>query len=156
LLASANYLAPRDAYDSQIQACEAVLARGLKEFLAELVTVDGKVMVSLVCSEQHANLDDLIGSSMEHTVRPGTLCYSNRAEVDFDWGKSPSVALGMELRDAHLTAFFEVILAGDHIGIDINGIHFVDPMGDAAENLRRFSAAVAAARLPTPQPGILE
>lgn len=129
-------------------ACEAVLASGLKDFLAELVTVDGKVMVAFICNEQHANVDDIIASSMEHTVRPGRLSYSNHAVVDFDWGVMPSVALGMELRDERLTAFFEVVLAGDHIGIDIAGIHFADYVGDAADNLRRFAAAVAGARLP--------
>jgi hypothetical protein len=147
-LASGNYLAKRDGEDGQMLACEAVLASGLKDFLAELVTVDGKVMVSLICNEQHANVDDLIASSMEHTVRPGRLSYSNHAVVDFDWGMMPSVALGMEFRDTGLTAFFEVVLAGDHVGIDINGIHFADYVGDPADNLRRFAAAVASAKVP--------
>jgi hypothetical protein len=132
-------------HDSAMLACEAVLATGLKDFLAELVTVDGTVIVSLICNEQHANLDDIIASSMEHTVRAGHLFYGNHAEVDFDWGKSPRVALGMELRDEQLTAFFDVVLSGDHVGIAINGIQFVDRVGDATDNVRRFAAAVAGA-----------
>ena len=35
--------------------------------------------------------------------------------------------------------------------IDLNGIQFDHPLGDAAENLRRFSAAVAAARIAAPR-----
>jgi hypothetical protein len=146
LLANRNYVARRGPHDSAISACEAVLATGLKDFLAELVTVDGTIMVSFICKQQHANLDDIIVSSMEHTVRAGRLFYGNHAEVDFDWGKAPRVALGMELRDEQLTAFFEVVLSGDHVGIAINGIQFVDRVGDATDNVRRFAAAVAGAR----------
>ena len=148
----AHYLAKREPEDSEMLACEAVLASGLKEFLAELVAIDGTVMVSLICNEQHANLDDIIGSSMEHFVRPERLTYAHRAEVDFDWGRAPSVALGMELKDHELTAFFDVVLAGDHVGINIQGIHFVGEIGDAARNLSRFAAAVASAQLARPKP----
>jgi hypothetical protein len=148
LFANANYLAKSDRPDSEMLACEAVLASGLRDFLAELVTVDGTVMVSLICNEQHANLDDLIASSLEHTLQAGRLGYSSHAIVDFDWGKSPRVSLGMELRDDKLTAFFDVVLAGDHVGIEINGIQFLDRVGDATDNIQRFAAAVARAQLP--------
>jgi hypothetical protein len=136
--------------DSQVLACEAVLGAALKQFLAELVTIDGAILVSLICNEQHANLDDIIASSTEHWVKPGRLAYANHAEVDFDWGRAPSMALGMELRDPALTAFFDVVLSAEHVGISINGIHFVDALGDAGDNLRRFSAAVAAAQVVVP------
>jgi hypothetical protein len=147
LFGDANYRARGTHNDGEIAACEAVLAAGLRGFLAELVTVDGRIMFTLICNEQHANLDDIISSSLEHTVRPGRLSYSNRAEVDFDWGKSPRVALGMELRDPDLTAFFEVVLGGDHVGIEINGIHFAGRAGAPADNLRRFAAAVAGTQI---------
>jgi hypothetical protein len=151
LLASANYLARGEADEAQMQAFEVMLASGLKEFIAELVTIDGAVLVTCICNDQHANLDDIIGSSLEQTVRPHRLCYGNRAKVDFDWGRPASVALGMELRDDRLTAFFQVVLAGDHVGIDIEGVHFTDRVGEPAENLRRFAAAVADAQLPRQQ-----
>lgn len=146
LFANANYRAKSDLPDSEMLACEAVLAAGLRDFLAELVTVDGKVMVQLICNEQHANLDDLISSSLEQTVQAGRFGYSNHAAVDFDWGQAPKVSLGMELRDDHLTAFFDVVLAGDHVGIEINGIQFANSLGAAADNVQRFAAAVARAR----------
>ena len=62
------------------------------------------------------------------------------AQVDFDWGEAPSVSLAMEFRDERLTAFFRVVFGGDHVGIDLNGIHFSDDIGDAArqpETVRR-------------------
>ncbi len=143
---SRHYLAKRDA-QTELLACEVLLANGLKDFLSELVMINGGVMVSYVCNNQHAHLGDIIGSSMEHRIKPGRLHYSNRAEMDFDWGEAPSVALGMELRDERLTAFFDVVFGRDYVGIDLNGIHFTDLRGDADENLRRFAAAVADARL---------
>jgi hypothetical protein len=141
-----RYLAKHDA-EPQLLACEAVLANGLRGFLAELVMINGGVMVSYICNDQHAHLGDIIGSSMEDRVKPDRLHYSNRARVDFDWGEAPSVALAMELRDKRLTAFFDVVFGGDYVGVDLNGVHFTDLMGDANENLRRFAAAVADAQL---------
>lgn len=143
-----HFIAKHDANRPELLAYETVLAEGLRGFLGELVMINGGVMVSYICNNQHANLDDLIGSSMECKIKPGRLHYGNQAEVDFDWGEAPSVALAMELRDERLTAFFRVILGGDHIGIDIRGINFADGSAGAEENLRRFAAAVADARLP--------
>jgi hypothetical protein len=145
---SLHFIGKHDTNLPEILAYESVLADGLRGFLSELMMVNGGVMVSYICNNQHAHLEDIIGSSMECRIKPGRLYYSNDAEVDFDWGEAPSVALGMELRDERLTAFFRVIFGGDHIGIDIRGIQFVDHVGDREENLRRFVAAVADARLP--------
>ena len=143
---SSNYLGKGQANAQEILAYESVLATGLKGFLCELAMVNGGVMVSYVCNNQHANLDDIIGSSMEGSIKPGRLLYAKHAEIDFDWGEAPSVAFAMELRDESLTAFFRVIFGGDHIGVDIRGISFADGLGEPEQNLRRFAAAVAAAR----------
>jgi hypothetical protein len=149
---SRHFIGKHEANGHEILAYESVLADGLRGFLSELMMVNGGVMVSYICNNQHAHLDDIIGSSMECRIKPGRLHYSNDAEVDFDWGEAPSVALGMELRDERLTAFFRVIFGGDHIGIDIRGIQIVERVGDTKENLRRFVAAVADARLPGAAP----
>jgi hypothetical protein len=141
-----NFIARRDT-NPELIACEAVLADGLKEFLSELLMVNGGVMVSFICNNQHAHLDDIIDSSMELRIKPGRLHYGSHAQVDFDWGQSPSVSLAMELRDPRLTAFFRVIFGGDHIAIDLNGIHLTEVV-DGEENLLRcFSSAVADARI---------
>lgn len=130
-----------------LRAYEAVLAEGLKGFLNELAMINGAVMVSYICNNQHAHLEDIIASSMERRIKPGRLSYANHAEIDFDWGEAPSVALAMELRDDDVTAFFHVVFGGDHVGIEIRGVHFATGGVDGGENLRRFSRAVADARL---------
>ncbi len=141
-----HYIASRETQPALI-ACEAVLADGLKEFLSELLMVNGGVMISYICNNQHAHLDDIIGSSMELRIKPGRLHYGSHAQVEFDWGQSPSVSLAMELRDPRLTAFFRVIFGNDHIAIDLNGIHMTEIV-DGEENLLRcFSSAVADARI---------
>ena len=138
---------PQQAGRAELLACEAVLADGLKEFLAELAMVNGGVMVSYICNHHHANLDDIIGSSTEHRIKPGRLFYASDSQVDFDWGEAPSVSIAMELRDERLTAFFNVIFGGDHVAIDLNGVHFADGRGNPHDNLRLFAAAVADARI---------
>jgi hypothetical protein len=138
---------PQRMSRAEMLACEAMLADGLKDFLAELSMVNGGVMVSYICNHHHANLDDIIGSSTEHRIKPGRLIYASDAQVDFDWGEAPSVSLAMELRDEHLTAFFNVIFGGDHVAIDLNAIHFSRGSGSARDNLRMFAASVADARI---------
>lgn len=132
-----------------LRAYEAVLAEGLKGFLNELAMINGAVMVSYICNNQHAHLEDIIASSMEHRIKPGRLIYANHAEIDFDWGEAPSVALAMELRDDAVTAFFHVVFGGDHVGIEIGGLHF-EAEGNGEDKLRRFTRAVADARLGLP------
>ena len=152
-LDSRHYVAKRDSNPAELLAYETVLAQGLRGFLAELVMVNAGVVVSYICNDQHAHLEDIIGSSTENRIKPGRLHYTNHAQIEFDWGEAPSVALAMELRDARLTAFFRVVFGGDHIGVDIRGIHFTDVMGDADEALRRFTDAVADAQFPRPFAG---
>ncbi len=141
-----HFIARRDT-NPELIACEAVLADGLKEFLSELLMVNGGVMVSYICNNQHAHLDDIIDSSMELRIKPGRLHYGSQAQVDFDWGEAPSVSLDMELRDARLTAFFKVVFGSDHVGIDLNGIHFDEVVSGPENIVRCFSAAVADARI---------
>ena len=138
---------PQHVSRAELLACEAMLADGLKDFLSELAMVNGGVMVSFICNHHHANLDDIIGSSTEHRIKPGRLIYGSDAQVDFDWGEAPSVSIAMELRDDRLTAFFNVIFGGDHVAIDLNAIHFSDGAGNVRDNLRLFAAAVADARV---------
>ncbi len=138
---------PHQASRAELLACEAMLADGLKEFLAELAMVNGGVMVSYICNHHHANLDDIIGSSTEHRIKPGRLFYASDAQVDFDWGEAPSVSIAMELRDERLTAFFNVIFGGDHVAIDLNAVHFAGGPGTTRDNLRLFAATVADARV---------
>lgn len=132
----------------QALAYERILADGIKTFLQEMVMVDGGIMVGYVCNGQHANLGDIIGSSSETAMKPGRLRYLNDARLDFDWGERPAVTIAMELADERLTASFRIVFGGDHVGVDVRGVHFADAIGSPDEALARFAAAVEDARLP--------
>ncbi len=129
---------------------EKILAEGLKDFLQELAMVNGGVIVTYICNSQHANLGDIIGSSLECAIKPGRLRYANNAVVDFDWGQVPRVAIGMELCDDRLAAGFRVVFGGSYVGVDILSISFNDLSPAPGDKLRRFAEVVADARLSAP------
>jgi hypothetical protein len=141
-----TFLAKQEANPTELRAYEGVLAEGLRGFLNELVMINGAVMLSYICNNQHAALDDLIASSMERKLKPGRLSYANHAEIEFDWGAAPSVALAMELHDERMTAFFRVVFGGDHVAIDLRGVHFTLPPATREESLRLFASVVTDAR----------
>ena len=101
-------------------------------------------VATLQQAARHAGRPHRLLDGARHEARPADL--RNHAEIDFDWGAAPSVALGMELRDDRMTAFFHVVFGGDHVGIDISGIHFTDAAGAAARRTCAFSPASS----PTP------
>ncbi len=144
--AEGAFIARQPANLPELHAYEGVLAEGLRGFLNELTMINGGVMLAYICNNQHAALDDLIASSMERRLKPGRLSYASHAEIEFDWGAAPSVALAMELRDERLTAFFRVVFGGDHVAIDIRGVHFTVPPVSREEGLRLFAGVVTDAR----------
>ena len=141
-------IAKEPANAEAVLAFEKILAEGLKVFLQELAMVNGGVIVGCICNSQHANLGDIIGSSLECAVKPGRLRYVNDASVDFDWGEVPQVALGMELADNRLTAGFRVVFGGGYVGVDIRRIEFAEASPTADDRLVRFAEVVADLRLP--------
>ncbi len=147
MLAKNRYIAKQQQNAAEILAYERILADGLRDFLFELATINGGTMVSYINNRQHAHLDDIIGSSTELILKPGRLHYSQHANVDFDWGKVPSVAIALELRDPRLTTYFRVVFGDDYVGVDISGIEFADEPGDSEESLGRFAEAVTDSRL---------
>ncbi len=147
LPANANSLTKQPADHRHLLPYESLLAEGLRGFLSELTMINGAVLISYICNEQHSILSDLLQSSAEREIKPDILHYANEAAIEFDWGEAPSVALSMEFQAADLTVFFRVVMAGDHVGIDIRGIHFNDDLGRCEDNLRRFAAAIRDARL---------
>ncbi|HZP19781.1 MAG TPA: hypothetical protein VFB16_06175 [Bauldia sp.] len=142
-----NYIAKDRANAGELLLYERILADGLRDFIGELATVNGGTIVNFICNTQHANLDDIIGSSTELMIKPGRLTYANHAAVEFDWGKVPSVTLAMELKDERVTTSFHMVFGQDFVGVDIRGILFETTADGREERLRVFRDAVADARL---------
>jgi hypothetical protein len=138
-----NFIFKQESNALDFLACERVLGRLIRPFISELCTVNPGLIISYICSERDANIGDIVDSSAEALRRPEWVRYGQIATVDFDWGESPSVTLQMEFSHEQLTAFFNLVLEGRFVGIDILAILFKDAIRDAQEKLRRFSEAVA-------------
>jgi hypothetical protein len=108
--------------------------------------------VTFIRTENHPNINDLVNSSAELYLKPGTLSYGWAAEVDMPWTGSPSVKLDLEFQNRQVTAFFKLILEARQAGVELSHVEFETPSQVAAENTRRLVEAVADARLPGRQP----
>jgi len=124
---------------------ERLLARTIKKFISELCLTNAGAMIAYICADHHENIDDIITSSAELFLRPGTLRYAQNSEVDFEWGRAPTVTIDMEFCHATLTTFFRIVFDGRFVGVDIIGILFRDAFGTPQENTRRFVEALAEA-----------
>ncbi|MCK0207911.1 hypothetical protein MWN33_07675 [Starkeya koreensis] len=127
---------------------EKALAETLHGFLAELCLTNAGVVMAYLSGQQDGNIDDLIASSAELFLKPGQFHYARRAVIDSDWGLPPLVSIAMSFRRPELTAEFHIVFDADAIGVHIDSIDFAAvPTAGEAEDLSRFEAALAAARL---------
>lgn len=126
---------------------ERMLAHSIKDVVAEICLMDASIIISYICGNLHANLDDLIRSSAELFFREDTLCYGFDAEVDFEWGKVPAIVLGMEFVHPNATVFFRLVLHGFYVGVAIQRILLSDKSGDSSLDMMSFEKALADARI---------
>lgn len=131
------------ANDREFAIFERLLARTIKKFISELCLTNAGAMIAYICADHHDNIDDIITSSAELFLRPGALRYGHSSEVDFEWGRAPTVTIEMEFCHPTLTAFFRIVFDGRSVGVDIVGILFRERFGAPPENLRRFVEALA-------------
>lgn len=127
---------------------ERALAECLRHFLSELFYTNAGVVIGYVHANQDSNLNDLIASSAELSLRPGLLRYGQNAAISSDWGQPPEVSLDMELAHPALKVYFRVEFDGKGMGVSIEGIVCAEPLGTDDENFLRFQDALADCRLP--------
>jgi len=126
---------------------ERALADVAKELAAELRLTDVVDLITFIRTENHPNINDLVNSSAELYLKPGTLSYGWAAEVDMRWTGSPSVRLDLEFQNRQVTAFFKLILEARQAGVELSHIDFEAPSDDQGENTDRLLEAIADARL---------
>lgn len=137
----------RHMQDVEIQPYEKALAFSIKDVVAEICLTDASILISYICNNLHANIEDLIDSSTELFFEEGTLLYGHAADVDFEWGKTPAVILDMEFIHPSVTVFFKLVLHGFYVGVSINRILLSEKTGDPALDIKRFQEALAESRL---------
>jgi hypothetical protein len=125
-----------------------ILAEGVKEVVAELLLVDVIDFITYIHSEQFANIQDIVNSSIELFFKPGTLSYGWGAEVELDWGKMPAVILDMEFRHQSVWVIFKLTLLAGRTNVAIQHISFAKASVCAEQDTRMLIEAVADARLP--------
>ena len=123
------------------------LAEALRGFLTELCLTNAGVVMAYINSGQDSNIDDLIASSAELFLKPGRIFYARQAIIESDWGAPPHVSIALRFRQPSMTAAFHVVFDDSSIGVHIDAIEFNKPLGTESENLHRFEAALAAARI---------
>jgi hypothetical protein len=124
------------------------LAEGIKDAAAELRLIDVADFITYIRSEQFANIEDLVNSSVELFFKEGTLSFGWAADLDVKWGSPPAVRLDMEFHHLSVAVFFNLTLRSWHGNIDIHHISFENSSNDPNENTRRLIEAIADARLP--------
>jgi hypothetical protein len=133
--------------EGHLLAREKALACGVREVATELRLVDPVDFISYVRTEQFANIEDIVNSSVELYFKPGTLTFGWAADLAVDWGKPPKVTLDMEFRHGTVLVFFGLELAAEQAGVEIRFISFDQASADPAENTQRLTEAIADARL---------
>jgi hypothetical protein len=135
--------------EDHLLAREKALAYGVREVAAELRLVEIVDFISYIRTEQFANIEDIVNSSVELYFRPGTLTFGWAADLAVDWGKPPKITLDMEFRHGSVLVFFGLALEAEQAGVEIRFISFDQAAADPAENTQRLIDAIADARLST-------
>ncbi|NIX78425.1 hypothetical protein [Microvirga terricola] len=136
-----------DQLHNAIWPYEEILARYIKDVVADLCLIDANILVSYIHRELHSNLEEMISACSELSFKKGTLCYAHGADMSFEWGGTPTVVLDMEFVHDPATVFFKIVLHGLYVGIAIQRVLLSGEPGNEAIDLGVFSAALADARL---------
>lgn len=126
---------------------EKALAAMARELAAELRLTDVVDLITFIRTENHPNIADLVNSSAELYLKPGTLSYGWAAETEMRWESGPAIKLDMEFHNREVTAFFKLILEPEQAGIELRHVEFESPGRSPAEDTERLIGAVADARL---------
>lgn len=132
--------------EDHLLAREKALAEGVMQVAAELRLVDLVDFITYIRTEQFANIEDIVNSSVELLFRPGTLTFGWAADLCVDWGRPPSIVLDMEFRHLSVSVFFGLALEAQHASVEVRYISFEDASDDPEENTRRLIEAIADAR----------
>ena len=136
------------ALDKHVVDREKALAAVAKELAAELRLTDVVDLIAFIRTDNHPNINDLVNSSAELYLKPGTLSYGWAAEVDMRWTGTPTVKLDLEFQHREVTAFFKLILEPRQAGVELSHVEFEAPCSTPTDNTIKLIEAVADARLP--------
>lgn len=142
-----GYHAMLDVRNKHAVERERLIADAIKEVAAELRLVDVVDYVAFLRMDQLGNIADLVESSSQLYLAPGTLRFGNGGDVNLSWGTVPTIDLDMEFRSQGIEVHFKLSLAATNATVQITYIAFAEPDERPEANTVRLQTAVDAARL---------
>ncbi|MGR7994640.1 MULTISPECIES: hypothetical protein [unclassified Xanthobacter] len=139
-------LSTRPALESM--AFERLLATALREVVVELFFTNAGLLIAYINAGKRSIIEDLVVSSAERSLRPGTLTYAGHASTFSDWGHPPTVSIALELHHTDLRVYFRMVFDETAAGIEIASIVFTEAYEGYDDCLSRLAGALEAARLP--------
>ncbi|MFG1480397.1 hypothetical protein V5F53_17335 [Xanthobacter sp. V4C-4] len=130
----------------EVQAFERVLATALRNVLAELYFTEAGLLIGYINTGQANNIEDILASSAERTLKPGVLRYGRHAFTQSDWGRPPTVSMNLEFHHPRLTVYFKVVFDATSVGLAIDSIDFRAPFANHAEGIALLTAALEESR----------
>ncbi len=126
---------------------EKLLAEGIREVVAELRLVEALDYAAFLRLDRIGNVSDIVASSSQLYMKPGTLRFSGEGEAHVSWNAPPTIELGMEFRHHGATAHFRLTLAAASAAVALTYLVFDEPERSPGESTERLAKAVEAARL---------
>lgn len=130
----------------EAQAFECVLAMALRGVVAELFFTEAGLLIGYINAGQANNIEDIVASSAERTLKPGALRYGRHALTHSDWGRPPTVSLDLEFHHATLSVYFKLVFDATSVGVSIDSIDFRVPYASHDEGLELLRAALEDSR----------
>ncbi|MFG1296604.1 hypothetical protein [Xanthobacter variabilis] len=132
----------------ETQAFETMLAMALREFVAELFFTDAGLLIGYINAGQANNIEDIVASSAERSLKPGSLRYGRHAMTHSDWGQPPTVSMDLEFHHHSLAIYFKLVFDATSVGVAIDSIDFRVPCSGHDEGIELLRAALADSRMP--------
>ncbi|MDQ0506671.1 hypothetical protein [Xanthobacter agilis] len=133
----------------EAQAFETLLATALRGVIAELFFTEAGLLIGYINAGQASNIEDIVDSSAELTLKPGALRYGRHAITQSDWGRPPTVSLDLEFHHTTLSVYFKLVFEATSVGVAIDGIDFRAHCTSHEESLALLRAALEDSRAPT-------
>lgn len=132
----------------EAQAFESVLATALRGVVAELFFTEAGLLIGYINAGQTNNIEDIVASSAERTLKPGALRYGRHALTHSDWGRPPTVSMDLEFHHQTLAVYFKLVFDATSVGVAIDSIQFHVPYNSHEEGVTLLRAALEDSRAP--------
>lgn len=132
----------------EAQAYECILANALRGVVAELFFTEAGLLIGYINAGQAGNIEDIVASSAERTLKPDALRYGGHAITHSDWGRPPSVSMDLEFHHETLAVYFKLVFDATSVGVAIDSIHFHVPYTGHEDGVELLRAALEDSRVP--------